>query len=58
MSMLHLDQAEAAIKVAKEAAEEMGVKFSFAVMDSGVNLVAFARMDGCPVIYLCKSRTS
>ena len=53
MSMLHLDQAEAAIKVAKEAAEEMGVKFSFAVMDSGVNLVAFARMDGCPVIYLC-----
>ena len=28
------------------------VKFSFAVMDSGVNLVAFARMDGCPVSQL------
>ena len=33
-------------KVAIEKAEEIGGKFSIAVLDAGVNLVAFSRMDG------------
>jgi len=41
-----LEQAEAAIKAAKEKAREMGVKMNIAVVDSGANLVAFGRMDG------------
>lgn len=41
-----LEQAEAAIKAAKEKAKELGVKMDIAVVDSGVNLTAFARMDG------------
>jgi len=59
---LGLDRAEKAILVAKEAAQQIGVKFCFAVMDSGVNLVAFARMDGCPVgcndVAIKKARTA
>ncbi|PIQ21926.1 MAG: glycolate utilization protein [Cytophagales bacterium CG18_big_fil_WC_8_21_14_2_50_42_9] len=41
-----LEQAEAAIKAAKEKAREMGVKMNIAVVDAGANLVAFGRMDG------------
>jgi len=41
-----LEQAEVAIKAAKEKAREMGVKMNIAVVDSGANLVAFGRMDG------------
>merc|ERR1711936_507517 len=59
---LGLSKAERAIMAAKEAASQIGVKFSFAVMDSGVNLVAFARMDGCPVgcndVAIKKARTA
>lgn len=41
-----LKQAEGAIKAAKEKAEQLGVKMDIAIVDSGVNLTAFARMDG------------
>lgn len=41
-----LKQAEAAIQAAKKKAEEMGVLMNIAVVDSGTNLVAFAKMDG------------
>jgi uncharacterized protein GlcG (DUF336 family) len=41
-----LEQAEQAIKAAKEKATQMGVKMDIAVVDSGTNLTAFARMDG------------
>lgn len=41
-----LEQAEAAIKSAKEKATALGVKMDIAVVDSGANFTAFARMDG------------
>ena len=41
-----LDQAEAAVKAAKQKAQEMGLKMNISVVDVGANLVAFARMDG------------
>lgn len=41
-----LEQAEKAIKAAKEKAIEIGVKMDIAVVDAGANLTAFARMDG------------
>ena len=41
-----LEQAEQAVKAAKEKADKMGVKMNIAVVDSGTNLTAFARMDG------------
>ena len=43
---MKLATAELAVKVAIEKAEEIGGKFSIAVLDGGVNLVAFSRMDG------------
>lgn len=41
-----LEQAEAAIRAAKEKANELGVKMDIAIVDAGANLTAFARMDG------------
>ncbi|GEO07051.1 hypothetical protein AAE02nite_47150 [Adhaeribacter aerolatus] len=41
-----LDQAKNAIKAALAKAGELGVKMNIAVVDSGANLTAFARMDG------------
>ena len=41
-----LQQAEAAVKAAKQKAQEMGLKMNISVVDAGANLVAFARMDG------------
>ncbi|MGV3587888.1 MAG: GlcG/HbpS family heme-binding protein [Adhaeribacter sp.] len=41
-----LDQAKNAIKAAMAKANELGVKMNIAVVDSGANLTAFARMDG------------
>src|SRR3546814_904338 len=41
-----LEQAEAAIKAAKQKAKELGTLMNIAVIDAGVNLTAFARMDG------------
>lgn len=39
-------QAQSAIASATEKAEELNLKMNIAVVDSGANLVAFARMDG------------
>ena len=41
-----LEQAESAVKEAKQKAQEMGLKMNISVVDAGANLVAFARMDG------------
>ncbi|HTI91798.1 MAG TPA: heme-binding protein [Puia sp.] len=40
-----LDQAEAAIKAAKEKAKQLNTLMNIAVVDSGTNLIAFAHMD-------------
>jgi uncharacterized protein GlcG (DUF336 family) len=39
-------QAQTVIDAAIKKAEQMGVKMNIAVVDAGVNLTAFARMDG------------
>ena len=41
-----LEQAEKAIAAAKNKAVEIDTKMDICVVDSGANLVAFARMDG------------
>lgn len=41
-----LEQAETALKAAKEKAKEIGTLMNIAVVDAGANLTAFARMDG------------
>ena len=41
-----LEQAEKAIKAAKEKSIELGTKMNISIVDSGANLLAFARMDG------------
>ena len=41
-----LEQAEKAVAAAKAKAKEMGTLMNIAVVDSGTNLVAFAKMDG------------
>jgi uncharacterized protein GlcG (DUF336 family) len=47
--MLTLDEAMGLCTAAREAATEMGrPPMSFAVMDDGGHLLAFARMDGAP----------
>lgn len=46
--MLTLEEATALTAAACRAAEQIGVPMSFAVMDPGGHLVAFARMDGAP----------
>ena len=43
---ISLDRAQAAINAAVAEAKKRGWKLNVAVMDSGANLVAFARMDG------------
>merc|ERR1712203_730117 len=59
---MDLDKAEKAISAGRQAAQEMGVNFSLAIMDIGANLVAFVRMDGCPVgctdVAIKKARTA
>lgn len=40
-----LEQAETAINAAKEKARELNVLMNVAIVDAGVNLVAFVRMD-------------
>merc|ERR1712141_284520 len=59
---MDLTTANLAVKVVIEKAEEMGGKFSVAVLDGGVNLVAFSRMDGGRVgtidVAMKKARTS
>jgi uncharacterized protein GlcG (DUF336 family) len=41
-----LEQAEAAVKAAKEKAKQLGTLMNILVVDGGANMVAFARMDG------------
>ncbi len=41
-----LEQAQQAIEAAKQKAAEIGTLMNIAVVDSGANLTAFARMDG------------
>ena len=41
-----LEQAESVIAAAKEQAKKIETKMNICVVDSGSNLVAFARMDG------------
>eukprot|EP00091_Calanus_sinicus_P001236 TRINITY_DN11204_c0_g1_i1.p1 TRINITY_DN11204_c0_g1~~TRINITY_DN11204_c0_g1_i1.p1 ORF type:complete len:150 (-),score=69.24 TRINITY_DN11204_c0_g1_i1:35-439(-) len=59
---MDLQTANTAINVAIETANGLGVKFCIAVMDSGVNLVAFSRMDGGRVgtidVAMKKAKTS
>ena len=42
---ISLEQAEAAIEAAKEKAGQLNTLMNIAIVDAGVNLVAFARMD-------------
>ena len=46
MSCLKLEQARAAVGAAIEESKKLNVLMDIAVVDSGVNLKAFARMDG------------
>ena len=59
---ISLEHAEAAIKAAKEKAKELNTLMNIAVVDAGVNLVAFARMDeawiGSIDIALLKAKTA
>jgi uncharacterized protein GlcG (DUF336 family) len=41
-----LEQAEKAIIIAKEKSRAIDTKMNIAIVDSGANLVSFARMDG------------
>ncbi|WP_085028785.1 GlcG/HbpS family heme-binding protein [Ensifer aridi] len=55
-------QAEAALAAARQAAEVIGVPMNIAVLDAGVHLKAFSRMDGALLgsidIALGKARTA
>ena len=46
MNELSLEEARSAVSAALERSKEIGVKMNIAVVDSGANLKAFARMDG------------
>jgi uncharacterized protein GlcG (DUF336 family) len=48
--MMTLDEATALLTAARDAASDIGVPMSFAVMDPAGHLVAFSRMDGAPWI--------
>jgi len=43
---ISLEQAETAIKAAKEKAKQLNTLMNIAVVDSGAQLIAFAHMDG------------
>jgi uncharacterized protein GlcG (DUF336 family) len=59
---ISLEQAEAAIKAAKEKAIQLNTLENIAIVDAGVNLIAFARMDdawiGSIDLALRKARTA
>jgi uncharacterized protein GlcG (DUF336 family) len=44
--MMTLDKAQLVVKAAVAKAQEIGQPMNIAVVDSGTNLTAFARMDG------------
>lgn len=49
MNEIEYDMVSAAIDAVREKAEEIGRAFSIAILDSGRNLVAFARLPGAPL---------
>ena len=57
-----LTQAQAAIAAARKTADQLGIAVNIAVLDSGTQLTAFARMDGAFLgsidVALNKARTS
>lgn len=57
-----LEQAQAAVAAAIAKSDELGVKMDIAIIDSGTNLTAFARMDGAWIgsidIAMKKARTA
>jgi uncharacterized protein GlcG (DUF336 family) len=59
---LTIDRARAVMAAAEEKARELGVPVVVAVLDAGVHLKAFSRMDGAPLgsidIAIKKARTS
>src|ERR1700750_635667 len=59
---ISLEQAEAAIKAAKEKSQQLNTLENIAIVDAGANLVAFARMDeawiGSIDVALRKARTA
>lgn len=59
---ISLEQAETAVKAAKDKARQMDLLMNIAIVDAGVNLVAFARMDdawiGSIDIAMRKARTA
>src|SRR5438132_14417179 len=48
-SPISLDRAQAAINAAVAESKKRGWKLNVAMVDSGANLVAFARMDGAQI---------
>src|SRR5437588_4395284 len=48
-SPISLDRAQAAINAAVAESKKRGWKLNVAIVDSGANLVAFARMDGAQI---------
>ncbi|HLY13316.1 MAG TPA: heme-binding protein [Candidatus Limnocylindrales bacterium] len=62
MPDINLREAEAAVAAAKQKAADLGTKMDIAVVDSGANLKAFARMDdawlGSVDIAMRKARTA
>jgi len=59
---ISLSQAEKAISAAKEKAEELHINVNIAIVDAGVNLVSFVRMDeaflGAADIAIKKAKTA
>jgi cob(I)alamin adenosyltransferase len=51
-----LDQADKIIKGARDKANELGIKVSIAVVDSGGHLIALSRMDGARFLTIDMSR--
>ena len=62
MEEITLEQAQAAVDAAVRKSNELGVKMDIAIVDSGANLKAFARMDsawlGSVDISIKKARTA
>ena len=62
MPDINMQQARAAVDAAREKSKGLGVKMNIAIVDSGTNLKAFARMDdawlGSIDIAIRKARTA
>lgn len=62
MREITLDDAHRLVARGRAAAEEIGLKAVFAILDRGANLVAFSRMDGAWLasneLAIAKARTS